>query len=336
MSDDPGEVLNVRFYTDYPVCNMHCPYCIAGHHAAAGRPPSDWNADRYAAIIDNLCKVRHRINVRIGVGGEFFTSKVLIAGAQKLSHAAPVAGLNLITNLSMSLEQYRHILAAFAREKLAFVASCHPSEIRDLDAWLDVASRMAEDYDLMVMFVAHPPLLQRLPELRARVQAAGLECFVQPFIGELDGKQYPAAYSEAERALIRTLMYCRHDEEYLLDMKKPGLCSAGHRAFFIDAWGRAYPCGGGHYPKPIGDFTQSPELALRPGPMTCPFRTCQCDTENINVLEFKERYIRPGLHQHRFRLRTDAVPFFGPGSGPYATPTPAQPSHGPGIRFDKR
>lgn len=301
MTDDADDVLNVRFYTDFPSCNMHCPYCIAGHHADAGRPESHWDAARYDRIIDHLCTIPHRINIRIGVGGEFFTSKPLIEGARRLSRAAPVVGLNLITNLSLSFAQYQRILAPFAQEKLAFVASCHPTEIADLDGWLDVARRMAAEYDLMVMFVAYPPALESLPALRDRIHDAGLECFVQPFMGEFAGRHYPAAYTEAERALVRSLMYCRHDEEYLLELKKPGLCSAGQRAFFIDSWGKVYPCGAGPYAQPIGDFTRSSVVALRPGPAACPFSTCQCDTENINTLEFSERYIRPGINQHRFR-----------------------------------
>ena len=81
------QLINIRFFTDYPVCNYKCPYCVAGHAPPEGRGPSPWDEDRYLQIIDNICKLDFPINIRIGVGGEFFISKVLVEGARRLGAA---------------------------------------------------------------------------------------------------------------------------------------------------------------------------------------------------------------------------------------------------------
>ena len=294
--------VNVRFYTDYPVCNFRCPYCIAGH-AGDGRQDLDWDGARYLRIIDNLCRLDFEINVRIGVGGEFFASPVLIEGAQKLSHAQCVSGVNLITNLSFSLDRYRRVLEPFAMDRVALVASCHPTEIGDLDAWLDVAQGLARMCDLATMLVAYSPLVPILPSIKARIEDRGLECFVQPLIGDWEGRAYPSAYSPSEHAALCGMMYSRHDQSYLLDLKKPGLCTAGHRAFYVDPVGKAFPCGSGPWPDPMGDLNLSPILRLTEAPAPCPFQTCQCDTEIINILDFRENYQFSGLNQHKYRPR---------------------------------
>ena len=296
----PQDLINVRFFTDFPHCNAKCAYCIAGH-GQQQEASEVWDAERYRAIIANLCCLDFHINIRIGMSGEFFVSKPLIEGALRLSHAQCVKGLNLITNLLLPFEKYRDVLAPFATKKLAIVASCHPSEITNMDEWISTARKMADRYDLMTMFVAYPPHLAELPALKWRLEAAGLETFVQPYIGIYNGRSYPEHYTEDERKLIRGMMYSRHDTEYLLDLKQPGLCFAGSKFIFVDPVGRVYPCGGAHHCQQIGDLAHSPVVVLGDSPVQCPAKTCQCDTENVNTVDFSMNYELSGLNQHRYR-----------------------------------
>jgi hypothetical protein len=200
MNATPKSVISVRFYTDYPVCNFKCPYCIAGHAPPEGRGPSPWDEARYLRIVDNLCRVNFRANVRIGVGGEFFVSKTLVRSAHILAASDQIAILNLITNLSVSPKQYERALEGIAREKVALVASFHPTETPDPGRWIAAAQELSQSYDLVTMSVAYPPLLGELERNKACFDAAGLAHFVQPFIGEHDGKLYPNAYTPEERA----------------------------------------------------------------------------------------------------------------------------------------
>jgi hypothetical protein len=317
----PPGVINVRFYTDYPTCNYKCPYCVAGHAPPEGRPPSDYDDDRYLQIVDNLCKLDFPINVRIGVGGEFFVSKVLVEGARRLAAADNVAIINLITNLSFHPKQYARILAGIPREKVAMVASYHPTEVKSEDGWIAAAQELSTYYDLTTMSVAYPPALPNIRALKAKFAAAGLDHFVQPFIGEFEGRMYPQAYSAEELKVVRDVIYSRHDWEFLAMLKKPGLCNAGFKYLFVDPMGLVKPCGGADHGRILGDLTQSPDITFLDGPRPCPASVCQCDTENINTLVFEDHYQYLDKNQHRFGYRfadeARASPWMDEWSVPY-------------------
>lgn len=298
-----SRVINVRFYTDYPICNYKCSYCISGHARPEGRGPSDWDDTRYLNIIDNLCGLKIPINIRIGVGGEFFISKTLVEGARRLGKSDNVRHLNLITNLSFHPKQYDRILAEIPREKVALVASFHPTEVKDIERWIVAAKELSTYFDLTTMSVAYPPMLPRLPEVKARFIAEGLEHFVQPFIGVFGGQVYPQSYSDEERRIIREIIYSRHDYEFLLNLKRPGLCNAGFKLLFVNPFGQVTPCGGANHGRVLGDLSISPEISLLDGPRPCPAQRCQCDTENINTVLFEDHYSLKDKNQHRFTYR---------------------------------
>ena len=294
----------IRFYTDYPTCNFSCPYCIAGHGVHTEKGLSPWSVATYNSVVENLAKVDFDFNIRIGVGGEFFVSKDLVDGARRLSNVKHAAGINLITNLSLSKQQYDKALTGFDGSKLAFVASLHPTEVADIDAWLSTASLMNEQYDLVVMLVAYPPLVGSLVPTRQRVLDAGLECFVQPYIGEYNGVVYPSAYTPAEMEVVKSVVYSRHDLEYLLNVKRPGICNAGYKYLYVSPEGKVFSCGSNTSTgAQIGDLTVSSEIRFADGPRPCPVNSCQCDTENMNTLEFGLHYNRAGINQHRYSYK---------------------------------
>ena len=158
------------------------------------------------------------------------------------------------------------------------------------------------------MLVAYPPLLTEIPGLIDWLKGNGIETFVQPFVGVWDERVYPQSYRRRERELLRGVMYSQHDIDYLLDLKQPGLCRAGHRAIFVHASGLVYPCGGGSYPRAIGDLSRDARIELGSAPMPCPFRTCQCDTDTINMVEFHSRYRFTGLNQHKYVAAAPPIP----------------------------
>ncbi len=296
-------VINIRYITDYPKCNFSCVYCIAGHGEVTESRERHWDADRYASIINNMTRIPHKINVRIGVAGEFFLDKNLVDGASRLSHSDNVASVNLITNLSFKHHQYQKIFESYQSEKVAIVASFHPGEIDDIAQWSNVAEKISREYDFSVVMVAFPPLLADLKQHYQSLKDRGLEVFIQPFIGFWDKKHYPQAYTDAEKELIKSVMYSRHDYEFLMQLKKPGLCNAGHSSLFVNPHGLVYPCGMGSYEHSIGDLSQSPELKLRTHAAPCPFSQCQCDTENINTVQFAQYYKLDALNQHKYQYR---------------------------------
>lgn len=306
-----SDIVNVRFHTGFTKCNFSCEYCIAGHGNTVDPETEEiqddsWNADRFERIVENLGKLPFQLNIRLQVPGEIFLNKRLLAGAKRLAQSANVRSLNILTNLSFSVDYYRRTLSDVDPSKWAFVASFHPTEVKDMRRWLEAATFFNHTYDFAAILVAYPALLPQLPELKSRLESYGLEVFVQAYIGTYDGRTFPSSYTADERQLLKSLFYSRHDYEFLLEMKKPGICNAGHRSFYIRESGDVVPCGMGYYAQSLGNIYASPVVKLNEAPQKCPFRACQCDTENMNTLIFRQNYEMKGINQHKYRFKGGA------------------------------
>lgn len=297
--------LNVRFHTRFNRCNFTCEYCIAGQG-----DPSDprlavpWDGSNYLPIVAALTRLPHPLNVRIGVGGEFFLSPLLIEGARDLSLSPNVESVNLITNLGFPSRSYRRWFADFDRSKLALVASYHPTQVADFRAWCATAVDLAGEVDLCVCMVAHPDRIADLESSIPALRNEGLSVFVQPFIGYLGGRTYPESYTAEEKDRLRRLVFSRHDWEFLVEGKRPGLCNAGHTSIYVDLTGVVRICGMPiRGPVPVGNLLTGEPLRLYDGPRPCTATDCRCDTENMNTEVFRLHYRHTGLNQHRYEYR---------------------------------
>ena len=302
------DIVNVRFHTGFTKCNFTCDYCIAGHGNTADPETEEledesWDGDRFERIVENLSKLPFRMNIRLQVPGEIFLNKRLLAGAKTLAQSPNVRSLNILTNLSFSVDYYKRMLSDIDASKWAFVASFHPTEVKDRSKWIESGRFFNEKFDFAVILVAYPPLIDELTENRAMLKAQGFEVFIQAYIGYYEEKLYPDSYTVGEKELLKSLFYSRHDFEFLVRKKKPGLCNAGFRSFYIRESGVVVPCGMGPYAESIGDLFVSPKLKLQGAVKTCPFAACQCDTENMNTVIFRNNYAMTGSNQHKYRYR---------------------------------
>lgn len=273
---------------------------LATHPSMLSRPkPTVWSEEAYWRIVERMRELPYELDVRIGVGGEFFTNKALVAGARQLSRYDNVSALNLITNLSFSYEQYLRLLDGYDLGKLGLVGSHHPTQIKDPERWLETALRMNELVDLAVILVAWPPVLDDLPALHERFTGEGLTVFVQAFNGWHGGRKYPEAYDERQREMLRSIFYSRHDYAHMVDLKTPGDCYAGVDYVFMNINGDVFRCGG--ILMPLGNIFEGFELL--DGPAACPVSECWCDTDNLNTQAFKDHYAVEGLNQHKYTYR---------------------------------
>jgi MoaA/NifB/PqqE/SkfB family radical SAM enzyme len=309
---DARTVYNVRFHTGYKRCNFSCEYCIAGHGSKEGLRDEDgdfimidrtWDAERFERIVTNIKQLPMPMNIRLRVPGEISTNKRLMAGAKNLVSSSNVRSINLLTNLSLRKDRYAKLWSGFDDSKVAMVASYHPTEVKDLDQWLETAIYAHGRFDFAICLVAWPPILSEIPNLKDRFERNGLSVFVQAFIGLYNGREYPRSYTDEERENLKALFYSRHDYEFLMNMKKPGLCNAGHRSFYVSEEGEVTPCGQEGWGFSMGDLSRSPELMFADGPTQCPFATCQCDTENMNTVLFHQNYRLTGINQHKYAYR---------------------------------
>jgi len=294
------EIINIRLLSDWSKCNYKCSYCIV---AEQQEKFVNWSEENFKRIVKNLTLASFSYNIRLGVQGEFFANKVLIEGGRTLSNSDNCYGVNLITNLSLSAKQFDKAFDGYELEKVGLVASYHPTEIKNVEEWISTAIYMNNKVDFSLVVVAYPPILSDLKKMVKRFHSLGIHVAVQAFIGEYGGKIYPQDYSEKEKELIKSIIYSRHDYEFLVNTKKPDMCYAGSKSFFVNTMGgKVQTCGipGMKDAKVIGDLLKSPDIDFLESPMQCTSLSCQCDTENINTVIFHKHYKRIGVNQHKF------------------------------------
>lgn len=295
-----NKIINIRLLSDWSKCNYKCSYCIV---ATSQETFITWSEENYKVIIENLTLAPYNYNIRLGVQGEFFTNKVLIQGGRELSNSPNCFGVNLITNLSLSIEQFKSALEGYDLTKVGLVASYHPTEIKDIEVWLDTAIFMHNYVDFSLVVVAFPPILDDLELMVERFRNLGMHVAVQAYIGSYDGKVYPNDYTEEEKSRIKSMMYSRHDFEFFVNLKRPDMCHAGSKSFFVNTIdGIVLTCGIQKMKarKVIGNLLESPHIEFLNRPMRCESPSCQCDTENINTVVFHDHYLRTGVNQHKF------------------------------------
>ncbi len=263
------------------------------------KAPVTWGEDKYQRIVSRLAELPYNLDLRIGVGGEFFTSKALVAGARAISNYDNVVALNLISNLSFSYEQYAKIFEGFDMSKIALVCSYHPTQVEDRSVWLDTAVRMSKITDLAAILVAWPPVLPHIEEFKKEISDRGLTVFVQAFNGWSEGRKYPDSYTDEERELLKSLAYSRHDYAHMVELKTPGLCHAGVDYVLMNIDGDVFRCGGFHVP--YGNIFSGFKLLKEA--TECPVVECWCDTDNLNTQAFRDNYEMQGLNQHKYTYR---------------------------------
>ena len=133
-------------------------------------------------------------------------------------------------------------------------------------------------YQPGVLFVTWPPLLGRLPALKKFFRDQDLPFSLMIFQGSWEGKQYPEAYTPAERTLLGGLTSGEDENKYrLLRGKTRGkLCHAGRVYANVKGNGDVFRCGVDAFGRrPRGNIFD-PDFRLHEEAMPCPYEKCSC------------------------------------------------------------
>jgi len=292
--------LRVRYQPKYRYCNYSCSYCIAGHNNK-GILKREWNPDRYDAIIQGIYQLPYKIDLRLGLGGEIFTSEHIMRSVISMTEKEKTHCVNLISNLSLRKDRLTEFLERCDCSKLAMVTSYHPEQVERLEDYLENV-RLLKNYDVpvTVVMVALPSAFKEIERMSEVCKGEAIHFFLQPMIGKYNKKRYPKAYTGEERKFLERYFYSEHDYEYMVEMKKPGLCFAGVDFIHIDNIGRCFQCCVSS--KYIGNILRG-KIRLDEFPAFCPLRRCQCDTQNINLVDFRLKYEHFTLNQHIYIAR---------------------------------
>lgn len=266
-------------------CNYRCSYCwwemdglwdaLAKKHKLL--PPEDWVA------VWRRLRERHGEAMLDVLGGE---PLLYPKAAELLRGLSALHRLRVTTNLSIDGPKLDAMIAAVSPERVHFNASFHP-QFTEFEPFLGRVLRLKDaGFEPAVLFVPWPPLVDKMRGWRDACLAKDVPFSVMIFQGAWEGKSYPDAYTDAQKAEIGLLMNNPRlkdaEVKYRLERGsvKGKLCHSGRVYANVKADGTVFRCGQdafGH--KPMGNLFD-PEFRLFDAPRPCPYEACSC-------LEFK-------------------------------------------------
>ncbi len=260
-------------------CDYHCPYCWFEMR-------QDWAklADLHLGIpVERWLQGWRRLHEAHGcaaieiLGGE----PLRYPGAlELLSGLAQWHRFNIVTNLSVPLEFLKELTARVSPERMHLDGSYHPAAA-DWDEFAPkVALLKSLGYEPEVRMVAWPPHLKAIQEKKGILAGMGVRAVVQVFQGGYQGREYPRAYTEAERAVLAEMIpgiewECRRQEQPTLGK----LCGAGHIYANVKANGDVFRCAK-ESKELLGNILDE-GFRLHERPQPCPYEFCNPCGENI-------------------------------------------------------
>lgn len=223
------------------VCNYRCPYCfflpswaanedeMSRRHLSCSR--EDW-LGFWRRCFDQLGSFRIEI-----AGGEPFSHPDLLVLVREISRRHMI---RLVTNLSADVGG---VLAEFDPARVALSVSFHPSHVR-FEKLLDKLRLLKQaKFEILVSIVAYPPYLRSLESWVAVLEREGLRCFLNPFQGSFEDRDYPLSYTVEDSLFLRQNTFTEEPEIRMRQASPRGrLCSAGSRYFRIWPDGAIHRC----------------------------------------------------------------------------------------------
>ncbi len=261
-------------------CNLKCPYCFARPIPVPDRW-SDETRQRLDMLGDFLDRTgRWSLDFS---GGEPTIYPGFAGFCVRLAQAGHE--VNFYTNGVVPLDE------AFPDESIRSVRRVvfsyhmtHDQRPAHLQTLLDnIDYLLARNIRIQVNYVLYPKHRSNAEQLRERFDRPGIRLQFHPFQGEVDGRQYPFAYTDEEKAAFNAVGDIRArflmENGYFLPTFKD--CRAGFETFYIALrTGGVYTCeqlqqrelANFEHASAPRDFRAN--LADRPQP--CPAKRCTC------------------------------------------------------------
>lgn len=243
-------------------CNYRCSYCFFGPETLGAKLASYANADAWRASFDRTGKT-WLLHLTGGEPGIYPNFVELCASLTQRHY------ISLNTNLTHS--SFSRFAKMIDPSRVSFInAGLHLEEREkrgDSSRFTDHAALLQDNgFRLLISLVATPSALRRFGEAVDQLRPKKLFPVPKLFRGMSDGKIYPEAYSEDERAVFRDyanqarVFYdgrakgwserpsidMLNDDRYLggLPIYKGRSCSAGSKFVQIYPNGDVFRCGG--------------------------------------------------------------------------------------------
>ncbi len=290
----PLPYLGIRYQIKYHRCNLDCPYCIASWK----EQDNLFDAETFERIIRKIQKIPRRISLRIGVGGEIFTSAELLACIRAICNTrSNIFNVSFSTNLAADWNKViKPFLDTTDTAKLGIGCTLHDTVIADIDDFFDKAKKLKDTgAEIYIGLVAIPGRFDRIAAYKKRCEALGIPLIMNGLVGPLrgadnadDGKIYPRDYTPSELDELRTLWDTPHSYKLLLEgCRTRGMaCWAGRQYIYMDHRGNVYPCQ--QIANTMGNIL-SDRIEFQQADTLCPQDVCWCGNEN-QALKIVDQY----------------------------------------------
>ena len=266
-SKDNLPYLGIRFQIRYYTCNLSCPYCIASWRERS----SPFDIDKFRDIIQKIKELPYKVCLRIGVGGEIFTSPQILNVVKEICNEENnIFGVSFSSNIHAS---YGKVIGPFIDSvntaKLGMGCTLHDTVIKNIDTFFNKVKLLKENGVLLyVGNVAVPERIKHLQEYKNRCGEIGVPFIVNALIGKaitndnrsrkkkrwflgvnwgrlgLSYPSYPRDYTPTELNQLKELWFTPHSYQLLVNSTstKGMRCSAGQNYIHIDHEGNVFPC----------------------------------------------------------------------------------------------
>jgi len=252
-------------------CNFHCDYCIISSIIESNEKIKEIDVEKLLRTLDNTKKT---FLITLS-GGEPFLVPNFTDACKRITEK------HFITlNTNLTSDRIKDFAEKIDPKRVKYiVASFHLKELERTNlvgkyvSNLDILRK--KGFNVLVQEVGYPPYIKELIFYKDLFRKMGVVLTFQKFIGELDGKKYPEAYTDEE---IETFGMKDEKGEGFNDFFQNGqICNAGYNACVAYQRGDIHPCF--QFNKEddktkIGNLYK--EIRFNDDMMKCPFDSCSC------------------------------------------------------------
>lgn len=292
---DIKHYLGIRYFMGYYKCNLKCPYCIASYDREQKLP---FDLDKFINIINKIKKLPYSVCLRIGTGGEFFTSPEILGVIRDICNEENnIFGVSFSSNIYADWEKViKPFVESVNTSKLGMGCTLHDTVIKDVDPFFEKVKHLKESG--ILLYVGHVALPQRIDlikQYKQRCQDIGVPLLLNALIGKVGGAEgydpdltYPRDYTAGELKRLKRLWGTPHGYKLLVEAcSTRGMsCSAGKNYIFIDSDGNVFPCSA--IKSSMGNILNG-NVSFQENDTTCPVSTCWCGNEN-QALRIVDKY----------------------------------------------
>lgn len=184
-------------------CNCRCSYCffagkweeVAGGNVYPGI--QKW-IDIWRRLYEKYGECRIDIS-----GGEPTTYPSFF---ELIAQLCKMHRVRFNTNLSFNVAKFvSNFLPIITKRSLLAVevsSSFHPEGVSFEDFFKKLIILRDAGFKLLVSYVAYPPQLDKMYEIKKKIENSNIPFIIQPFRGKYNGRTYPKEYTEEERKIF--------------------------------------------------------------------------------------------------------------------------------------